>query len=395
MLFFLITCASFIFFYKSLPLKPLPQWACEMRLLSLWFWKDVSFLHISKLIKTSLSANFLKIPLKMSMKKKALSSKVENVEATGEICVLDLPDLILDSILERLPPDGLCKMASVCTAMRDRCTCDRLWERHMKRKWDRVIGPAAFTEWQLHIVSRKDSGFLERSQRRGLMRSLSRLWPLSLIVPNFENTGLRKSSLPVHSVMSCYLALETGKFWFPAQVYNRENGHVGFMLSCYDAELCYDSCTNTFQARYPPHGRRAVAVENGVTWDRLRAPPNDTTPHDLHISECLNELRPGDHIEIQWRRNKEFPYGWWYGVVGHLESCDGSDNYCRCHESDMVVLEFNQYTRGSRWRRTSVHRKDHHEEGNEADGFYGGIRKLHSNDEISMWRQLWPAEVLE
>lgn len=28
-----------------------------------------------------------------------------------------------------------------------------------------------------------------------------------------------------------------------------QNGHVGFMLSCYDAELCYDQKTNTFQAR--------------------------------------------------------------------------------------------------------------------------------------------------
>lgn len=61
--------------------------------------------------------------------------------------------------------------------------------------------------------------------------------------------------------------------------------------------------------RYPPHGRRPVAVENGVTWDRVRAAPIDTSPHDLHISDCLDELRPGDHIEIQWRRNKEFPYG--------------------------------------------------------------------------------------
>lgn len=28
-----------------------------------------------------------------------------------------------------------------------------------------------------------------------------------------------------------------------------QNGHVGFMLSCYDAELSYDSRTDTFQAR--------------------------------------------------------------------------------------------------------------------------------------------------
>ncbi|OMP07446.1 hypothetical protein COLO4_07337 [Corchorus olitorius] len=179
--------------------------------------------------------------------------------------------------------------------------------------------------------------------------------------------------------MSWYLALETGRFWFPAQVYNRENGHVGFMLSCYDAELSYDPRTDTFQARYPPHGRRAVAIENNVPWERLRAPPVDTSPHDLHISDCLNELHPG----------------WWYGVVGHLESCDGNENYCRCHNSDTVVLEFNQYTPGSRWRRTTINRKDHREEGNEADGFYGGIRKLSSEDEISTWKRLWPAEILE
>lgn len=29
-----------------------------------------------------------------------------------------------------------------------------------------------------------------------------------------------------------------------------QHGHVGFMLSCYDAELSYDRRTDTFQARY-------------------------------------------------------------------------------------------------------------------------------------------------
>ncbi|CAL5425481.1 unnamed protein product [Camellia sinensis] len=304
-----------------------------MRLLSFYFWKELSFFHISKLIKSSLFDNFIPIPSTMAMKKKTPSSKVENVEETTEMCVLDLPELILESILERLPANGLCSMASVCNSLRDKCSSDHLWERHMKQKWGRIIGPAAHRKWQWHTASRKDCGFLDRSQRRGLIKSLSQLWPLSLIRSNFDNISKRNSSLPVDSIMSWYIALETGKFWFPAQVYNRENGHVGFMLSCYDAELCYDPHTDTFQARYPPHGRRPVALENCVTWDRLRAPPIDTSPHDLHNSDCLNELCPGDHIEIQWRRNKEFPYGWWYGVVGHLESCDGSDNYCSCHES--------------------------------------------------------------
>lgn len=120
--------------------------------------------------------------------------------------------------------------------------------------------------------------------------------------------------------------------------------------------------------RYPPHGQRATQPEEGVKWDRLRAPLLDAPAHDLHVSDCLHDLRPGDHIEIQWRRNKEFPYGvcvqilapfntiakfsvviymesanlcfvffgfagWWYGVVGHLESCDGEERHCRCFSS--------------------------------------------------------------
>jgi len=333
---------------------------------------------------------------RMSPKKnKNFYSKVENHEITSDMSVLDLPDLVLECILERLPTEGLCRMAGVCSSLRERCISDHLWEKHMKNKWGRIISPAAYREWQWHIASRKGSIFSNQGKQRGLMGYLTLLWPTALIRSSFGNISKKKDFPPVGSIMSWYLALESGNFWFPAQVYNRENGHVGFVLSCYDAELSYDRRSDTFQARYPPHGRRASTIETGVTWDRLRAPPVDTSPHDLHISDCLNELRPGDHIEIQWRRNKEFPYGWWYGVVGHLETCDGNANYCRCHDSDTLVLEFNQYTRGSRWRTMSINRKDHREEGNEADGFYGGIRRLKSNEEISVWKKLWPAEVLE
>ncbi|KAK6119817.1 hypothetical protein DH2020_046442 [Rehmannia glutinosa] len=311
----------------------------------------------------------------MTPKKTSFISKAESVERISEMSVLDLPDLVLECILEKLPPKGLCKMACVCTSLRDRCMSDHLWEKHMKNKWARIVGPAAYREWQWYIASRKGSVFFDQGKEKGLMGYLTHLWPIVLIRSSFRSIVRKKNLAPMDSVMSWYFALESGKFWFPAQVYNRENGHVGFMLSCYDAELSYDLRTDTFQARYPPHGRRASPTETGVTWDRLRASPVDTSPHDLHISDCLNELQPGDHIEIQWRRNKEFPYG----------TCG----------ADTLVLEFNQYTRGSRWRTTTVSRKDHREEGNEADGFYGGIRKLCGNEEISMWKKLWPSEVLE
>lgn len=63
--------------------------------------------------------------------------------------------------------------------------------------------------------------------------------------------------------------------------------------------------------------------------------------------------------------------------------------------SDTLVLEFNQYTPDSRWRKTTISRKYHREEGNEADGFYGGIRKIKNENEISVWKNLWPSEVLD
>lgn len=32
--------------------------------------------------------------------------------------------------------------------------------------------------------------------------------------------------------------------------------------------------------------------------------------------------------------------GWWYGIVGHLESCDGNENYCSCHNSGELINAF-------------------------------------------------------
>ncbi|KAK7304893.1 hypothetical protein VNO77_42786 [Canavalia gladiata] len=402
MLLYFITCISFFLFLKSLLLKPLPSWATEMRLLPLLFCQELlSVKSVSKLFRNHFWLGFLcQIPARMSlMMRKSVNSRVENVEDSHDMSVLDLlPELALDCILERLPPPALCIMAGVCRSLRERCVSDHLWERHLKQKWGRVIGPAAYREWKWHVAS-KNVGGLKHGRQRGLMRFMSLHWPFPWMRPKVDannNSSTKQNGfLTVDSAMHWYIALESGNFWFPAQVYNRENGHIGFMLSCYDAELSYDPRSDTFKARYPPHGRRADARESGIPWERLRAPPVDTSPHDLHISDCLNDLHPGDHIEIQWRRNKEFPYGWWYGVVGHLESCDGNESYCRCHSSDTVVLQFNHYTPGSRWRQTTVSRKDHREEGNEADGFYGGIRKIKSEAEIAIWKRLWPSEVLD
>ena len=236
MLLYFITCISFVLFLKSLvPLKQLSPWAIEMRLICLLFCKELfSFKSISKLFSDRLWLGFL--CRRMSLVKKNLTSEVENVEnkEVRDIHVLDLPELVLECILERLPPPALCRMAGVCRSLRERCVSDHLWERHMKQKWGRVIGAAARREWQWHVASKRDAASLKQGKQRGFMRllSLPLAWPFSWIRSKVEagNSIKQRSSLPPDSVMGWYLALETGSFCFPAQVYNREVSMIYFML---------------------------------------------------------------------------------------------------------------------------------------------------------------------
>ncbi|KAM0827956.1 hypothetical protein ACQ4PT_067861 [Festuca glaucescens] len=290
--------------------------------------------------------------------------------------LLDLPELALDRVLEELAPASLAAMACVCAGLRDRCSMDSLWARHVRGKWGRVLGAAAREEWEAELAARAAAAARPRpNRRRSWADSLACAWPFSWIgcrwVKGDTAAPAVHSALapPADTVVAWYRALECGEFWFPAQVYNREDGHVGFLLSCYDAHLRYDRRTDTFTARYPPHGRKPAKEEDGVQWCRVRSAPVSTPAQDLHISGCLDGLHPGDHFEIQWRKNKDFPY-------------------------DTIMLEFKHYAAGSRWRQTTVSRKDHREKGDEADGFYGGIRKLQTKDEISTWRRFWPVDVL-
>ncbi|XP_074306763.1 F-box protein At2g26850-like [Silene latifolia] len=366
MLLFLLSCFSFIIVFKSSNLYEMVSFLTPK------FWIQ---LFLRPVLKNHASFEL---------------SKLDDFEMS----LLDLHDLALDQILEQLSPAELCSLAGVCTYLRSKCRSNDMWEKHMEKKWGRIIGNAALREWHWYMANNNKRKYsISGGNNGGSFYSICSWWPLNLVFrPKLQRKSEIKGDLPPDSIMAWYLSLETGEFWFPAQVYNRENGHDGFMLSCYDAKISYNLKTDTFQARYSPHGRRTI--EENISWSRLRTPPIDTPPYNLHISDCLDDLRPGDHFEIQWRRNKAYPYGWWYGVIGHLESCSVNEDHCICHDSETVIMEFNQYAPESRWRRKKVSRKDHREEGNEADGFYGGIRKLYSKQEISMWKSLWPTKVL-
>ena len=232
-LFFFITCLSFLIFYKSLTLQLLPPWAYEMRLVGIKLWRTLSFTQLASYIKI----NFYFLARMTKSSGRTISSDPNFELLDSEIqedmmSLLDLPDLALECILEKLPPDGLTRVSSVCTSLRTTCMSNHLWERHMKQKWGNVIGPAAYREWQWHVATRNEFGFLDQGNERGFFGFLQKTWPWPLLFSRGKNTGINSAkkknstrscySAPADSVMAWYMALETGKFWFPAQVYNRE-----------------------------------------------------------------------------------------------------------------------------------------------------------------------------
>ncbi|KAK3004306.1 hypothetical protein RJ639_018668 [Escallonia herrerae] len=99
--------------------------------------------------------------------KKSASPKVQRLEEKVEASLLDLPDLALECILERLSPAGLSSMAGVCSSLRDWCRSDHLWGKHMKQKWGKLIGDVAYRKWQIEVDLRKRKTTLECSKEKG------------------------------------------------------------------------------------------------------------------------------------------------------------------------------------------------------------------------------------
>ncbi|XP_047151880.1 F-box protein At2g26850-like [Vigna umbellata] len=304
---------------------------------------------------------------------------MEKMEPSGHFSLLNLPEPILDFVLKLLSPVELVIMSEVCTCLRDRCRSDPLWEVHLKQKWGGIFGDVAYKEWQWHITTAKEKRNNQSNQQNnhnGSLGSFSGTWPVLHLRSYLEDCSRLNSSFRNSFKMVLYFCLENGKFWFPAQIYRG-----GFVR---DTLVGYDSKTDNFEAREQNGGWHAMG--NRIQWEILRAPPTDTPPCVRYVSDCLEDLKPGDHIEIQ-KRSREISYDWWYAVVGHMESCNENQNFCRCGYSDTLVLEFKQYNEGSSMGRVKLLRNE--KEYEEATGCYGGIRKLQS-EEIQRWEKLLP-----
>ncbi|KOM38733.1 hypothetical protein LR48_Vigan03g211500 [Vigna angularis] len=293
----------------------------------------------------------------MSSEKNCVS-KLEKQNDCKVYSLLDLPEWTLLCILECLSPQDLFRVAQVCTNLRDKTRIDALWEKVIKQKWGRLLGEAAYQEWQWHttkIANTQSILSLQQQNQSGSCGSFSGVWPFINFHSYLENFIDFITLFKHCSKMALYICLESGRFWFPAQMYKTSK------LFCYDVIVSYDSKRDTFEARSQTGGWRMN--EQNIEWDMLRPPPTDTSPREVHMSNCMNDLKPGDQIEIQMKKRKESPF---YNLV----------------------VEFKQYPPNSRNKR-SVLNRNRYEEQVSMLSWFGGIRKLDKEEEIEKWNNLF------
>ncbi|XP_028766690.1 F-box protein At2g32560-like [Neltuma alba] len=277
-------------------------------------------------------------------------------------------------------------VSEVCSILRKRCSGDDLWKEHIRRRWGPVVGDVVYKEWKWHITSAKEENSFRIHQNNGSVGTFSGDWPRLSLGSYLEDSEKLRGSLSNYFMKALYLSVENGKFWFPAQIY-KGNG-----VSCYDALLSYESETDSFQARIQRRGWHVL--KKNIRWDEVRATPVETPPNALHVSDDLSNLKPGDHIEIQFRTARRTSYEWWYATIGHLETCDEHENNCGCDQSEVVVVEFKQYPPTSRMKRLVLSKDNGREHDDGRGRLYGGIRKIHSQPQIDTWKRLFPRHYL-
>jgi len=144
--------------------------------------------------------------------------KLENQE-DKKLPLLDLPNAILDCILERLSPRDLCMVAQVCTLLRIRSRQDYLWEKFVEQKWSRVVGDVAHQEWQYHKTKMTNAGNLFLQLNLSGSCGTFSTWPFLGNFSYLENYQPVINLIKNCSKKALFICLETSRFWFPTQLY--------------------------------------------------------------------------------------------------------------------------------------------------------------------------------
>ncbi|CAJ1360724.1 unnamed protein product [Effrenium voratum] len=180
------------------------------------------------------------------------------------------------------------------------------------------------------------------------------------------------------------------------EIFDREK-KVGFCMSAMTAKVSWEQKTRCYVASYVSASH--VVPERIPTSEvhRLRfcppnvrdqlqpelAPPRVSEIYAFRVYAGLEGLQVGRGVELQWKMQVGSPFGWWHGVVEHVE---------RKGATAAVTLTFGHFPQHSRWYRLRVVVGDGVMRRCGIGGYHGGIRSCTAAEE-KHWMRFFPKDL--
>jgi len=210
----------------------------------------------------------------------------------------------------------------------------------------------------------------------------------------------------VHDWRLLYIDALLGRTGCTLEVFHRHK-KLGFAMSAMPARVSYDACRNCYVARYfsasevppetipaseehrlrfcPEAARPSLLQPKGLpsTWSKAAGELCDTYPNKVLAG--IDGLRAGSSIELQWKMQRDSPFGWWYGHLEQLEPIGGG--------LAKAVVTFRHFSPSSQWYRMPLVFGDDQMRECEFGGFTGGMRPLSAAESLHFLR-FFPKEEL-
>ncbi|KAJ3216614.1 hypothetical protein HDU67_009221 [Dinochytrium kinnereticum] len=224
-----------------------------------------------------------------------------------------LPDLVLEMLLDLIPPKDLCTMAVCARGMREVVTDEKLWKRLCLQDWPIASGNVSGLVHILSsLVDRQMSAFLALAtyDPKSETFCLSYGAPVIARARRGEKLLLRPPKIPINV--------------------NAGEGN--------DERPGGAESTATSPSDHPT--ARLVDEQLSPVTERLRfrrVPEEliDIDPRELYARELFllpldrrNRaplFRLGEEVEVQWRSRVSEGYAWWRGIVGGIGLLDFTD----------------------------------------------------------------------
>mmetsp|Transcript_27432 Transcript_27432/g.63899 ORF Transcript_27432/g.63899 Transcript_27432/m.63899 type:complete len:455 (-) Transcript_27432:550-1914(-) len=195
-----------------------------------------------------------------------------------------------------------------------------------------------------------------------------------------------------------YKQMVLGRIEEVLEVFDREK-KVGFSMSCMIAKVsweqksqsyvaCYVSASHVLPERIPYEASQRLRFCPDSAASQLQpeiAPPTAAEIYPYRVFRGLDGVAVGKGVELQWKMQMGSPFGWWYGVVEHVERNYGED------ETAAVTLTFRHFPAHSRWYRLRVLAGDGVMRKCSIGGYHGGIRAV-TPEEDKQWQLFFPKE---